>query len=79
MPRGIAYALVASALFGASTPLARALVGAVDPLWMAGILYAGSGIGLSFALALRHWGAVGEQHRVAPIARRDHAAGSRRP
>ena len=68
--RGIAYALVASALFGASTPLARALVGAVDPLWMAGILYAGSGIGLSLALALRHWGARG----LAPPRRADCAA-----
>ena len=67
MRRGIMYALVASALFGASTPLARALVGAVDPLWMAGVLYAGSGIGLSLALALRHWGVVGERHRVVPI------------
>ena len=71
MQRGIVYALVASALFGASTPLARALVGAVDPLWMAGVLYAGSGIGLSLALALRHWGAAGSHRRVAPIAPRD--------
>jgi len=41
--------LVSSILFGASTPLARALVGAMDPLWLAGALYAGSGAGLSSA------------------------------
>ncbi len=69
MHRGITYALAASALFGASTPFARALVGAVDPLWMAGVLYAGSGIGLSIALALRHWGAAGRP--VASITRSD--------
>src|SRR5262245_34914773 len=68
MKSGIAYALVASALFGASTPLARALIGAMDPLWLAGLLYAGSGIGLSLALALRHAGALGQGRRVTAIA-----------
>jgi len=68
MNRGIVYALAASALFGASTPLARALIGALDPLWLAGLLYAGSGIGLSIALAVRHWTAVGRHRHVAAIA-----------
>ncbi len=45
--------LVSSILFGASTPLARALVGAMDPLWLAGALYAGSGAGLSLWLLVR--------------------------
>jgi drug/metabolite transporter (DMT)-like permease len=45
--------ILSSILFGASTPLARALVGAMDPLWLAGVLYAGSGIGLSAWLVLR--------------------------
>jgi len=45
--------LVSSILFGASTPLARALVGAMDPLWLAGALYAGSGAGLSLWLVVR--------------------------
>jgi drug/metabolite transporter (DMT)-like permease len=47
-------AVIASAiLFGASTPLARALAVSLDPLWLAGALYAGSGIGLSLWLLLR--------------------------
>ena len=42
----IAYALASAALFGASTPLAKLLVGEVQPLALAGLLYLGSGIGL---------------------------------
>ncbi len=71
MNRGVAPALAAAALFGASTPLARALVGSIDPLWLAGLLYAGSGFGLLLVLAVRHWGGAGERRRVASIARGD--------
>ena len=39
-------ALAAAALFGASTPLAKALIGDVGPILLAGLLYLGSGIGL---------------------------------
>lgn len=39
-------ALAAAVLFGASTPLAKALVGGVPPILLAGLLYMGSGIGL---------------------------------
>jgi drug/metabolite transporter (DMT)-like permease len=42
----ILYALGAAALFGASTPLAKLLVGEMAPLVLAGLLYLGSGIGL---------------------------------
>lgn len=42
----IGYALASAALFGASTPLAKLLVGDVPPLMLAGLLYLGSGIGL---------------------------------
>jgi drug/metabolite transporter (DMT)-like permease len=68
MHRGVAYVLASATLFGASTPLARALVGAIDPLWLAGLLYAGSGVGLTLLLALRHRGVAGARHRVAAIA-----------
>jgi len=68
MSRGATFALAAAALFGASTPLARALVGTIDPLWLAGLLYAGSGGGLLVVLALRHLGVAGVAQRVAPIA-----------
>jgi drug/metabolite transporter (DMT)-like permease len=39
-------ALAAALLFGASTPFAKVLVGAVPPVLLAGLMYAGSGIGL---------------------------------
>ncbi|UCV00230.1 DMT family transporter [Acidovorax radicis] len=48
-------ALTAALLFGASTPLAKLLVGNVTPLLLAGLLYLGSGIGLGLLLALRQW------------------------
>ena len=46
MNPGIAAALAAAALFGASTPLAKLLVGTLPPVMLAGLLYLGSGIGL---------------------------------
>lgn len=67
----IATALCSAALFGASTPLARGLVGAIDPLWLAGLLYAGSGLGLSVLLAFRQGGLAGASLRVAPFSRAD--------
>ena len=42
----ILSALGAALLFGASTPFARALVGNLPPILLAGLLYLGSGIGL---------------------------------
>lgn len=47
-------ALLAAVLFGGSTPLAKLLVGDVDPWILAGILYFGSGIGLSCILIIRY-------------------------
>ncbi|HUL93022.1 MAG TPA: EamA family transporter [Burkholderiales bacterium] len=55
MSRGIAYALLGAALFGASTPIAKLLVGEIGPLMLAGLLYAGSGLGLGSWLVLRRW------------------------
>jgi drug/metabolite transporter (DMT)-like permease len=49
----ILYALASAALFGASTPLAKLLVGEVQPLALAGLLYLGSGIGLLVWFLLR--------------------------
>jgi len=46
MHKGVVYALLAAALFGASTPFAKTLVGQVVPVALAGLLYLGSGIGL---------------------------------
>jgi drug/metabolite transporter (DMT)-like permease len=44
---GVAMAMGSAALFGASTPLAKLLLGGgVDPWLLAGLLYLGSGLGL---------------------------------
>lgn len=59
---GILAALAAAILFGASTPFAKLLLGGVDPWLLAGVLYLGSGIGLSaIRLAVR-----GERSRLGP-------------
>lgn len=44
---GVIYGLLSAVLFGLSTPFAKALVGTVEPLMLAGLLYLGSGLGLS--------------------------------
>ena len=44
--RGVVFALVAAVLFGASTPLSKILLGRLDPILLAGLLYLGSGVGL---------------------------------
>ena len=49
----IGYALASAALFGASTPLAKLLLGELPPLLLAGLLYLGSGIGLAAWIRLR--------------------------
>ena len=59
LPAGVGAALLAAAMFGASTPLAKALMGGVGPWMLAGLLYLGSGLGLA---ALR-------RVRRAPAAR----------
>jgi drug/metabolite transporter (DMT)-like permease len=53
MNRGVVSALAAAALFGASTLLAKRLVGDVPPILLAGLLYAGSGAGLFVVPLLR--------------------------
>lgn len=66
---GAALALASAALFGASTPLAKLLLGSVDPWLLAGLLYLGSGIGL----ALLHGGriAIRVPPTEAPLRRAD--------
>jgi drug/metabolite transporter (DMT)-like permease len=45
--------LLAAALFGAGTPLAKALMAAVGPWTLAGLLYLGSGLGLALLRLVR--------------------------
>lgn len=49
-------ALAAAALFGASTPLAKQLLGDQSPLLLAGLLYLGSGVGLTLVRVVRDQG-----------------------
>ena len=51
--KGVVYALLAAALFGASTPFAKILVGQVAPVTLAGMLYFGSGLGLLACFIVR--------------------------
>ena len=51
---GVLAALGAALLFGAGTPLAKSLLASVDPWLLAGLLYLGSGLGLSSYRWLRH-------------------------
>ena len=56
---GPLLALASAALFGASTPVAKLLLGVTDPLLLAGLLYLGSGVGL---------GIIGPGARLSGIA-----------
>jgi drug/metabolite transporter (DMT)-like permease len=67
---GVPFALASAALFGASTPFAKLLLGAVDPWLLAGVLYLGAGLGLALARPwLRRLGEGGAAE--APLRRSD--------
>jgi drug/metabolite transporter (DMT)-like permease len=69
MKTGISLALGSAVLFGASTPLAKLLLGTVDPWLMAGLLYIGAGLGLAIVHGSR--GALRLPAIEAPLRRRD--------
>lgn len=66
---GIALALLSAVLFGASTPFAKLLLGAVDPWMMAGLLYLGAGFGLAAIHLARSL--IGLAAVEAPLRRSD--------
>jgi drug/metabolite transporter (DMT)-like permease len=59
--KGVTAALLAAALFGASTPFAKVLVGQMPPVLLAGLLYVGSGAGLWLVRAAQ----PGERRRIS--------------
>jgi drug/metabolite transporter (DMT)-like permease len=65
------FALIAAALFGASTPFAKLLLGDLPPIGLAGLLYLGSGLGLlAVRLAAHVWrGAYGPAPETSLAAR----------
>lgn len=65
---GAPLALASAALFGASTPLAKLLLGAgVDPWLLAGILYLGSGLGLGIYHFARRLAGQGRAKEAALV------------
>ena len=66
---GAPMALASAALFGASTPFAKLLLGTVDPWLLAGLLYLGSGIGLGLVQLARRPLGIGAAE--APLRRSD--------
>ena len=66
VPVGVGFAIASALLFGLSTPCAKLLLGETPPLLLAGLLYAGSGLGLSLVRLLSPISAV-----EAPITRAD--------
>jgi drug/metabolite transporter (DMT)-like permease len=65
MSPGAAIALLSALLFGLSAPVAKILVGAVDPWVLAGLLYCGAGGGLFV------WRAIAGSTSEAKLARAD--------
>jgi drug/metabolite transporter (DMT)-like permease len=63
---GVLAALAAALLFGAGTPLAKWLLDAVNPWMLAGLLYLGSGVGLTFYRRLSHAPAVRLPRKEVP-------------
>ena len=65
-------ALASAALFGVSTPAAKALLGTVDPVVLAGLFYCGAGIGIAVLRALAAPILNAPAARQQPLARRDY-------
>ena len=66
---GVLAALGAALLFGAGTPLAKWLLDTIDPWLMAGLLYLGSGVGLTLYRHLKKMPAIHlSRHEVPWLA-----------
>lgn len=66
---GVPLALGSAILFGASAPVSKLLVGAMDPWLLAGVLYLGAGVGLGLVHFART--ALGLARTEAPLRRAD--------
>lgn len=66
---GVPLALASATLFGASTPFAKLLVGAIDPQMLASLMYLGAGTGLAFVHLVR--AGLGIAPPEAPLRRGD--------
>jgi drug/metabolite transporter (DMT)-like permease len=68
--RGPISAIAAAALFGVSTPLAKLLLGEIEPIFLAALLYLGCGVGLFFPAIVRR--PAGRASRKAGLDARDY-------
>jgi drug/metabolite transporter (DMT)-like permease len=68
---GVVLALLSAALFGVSTPAAKALLGSVDPAVLAGLLYCGAGLGIAVLRRLAPRLFAPDGAAEAPLVRAD--------
>jgi drug/metabolite transporter (DMT)-like permease len=71
-PAPVLAALASAALFGVSTPAAKALLGVVHPVILAGLFYCGAGIGIALLRALAGPILNAPAARQQPLARQDY-------
>jgi drug/metabolite transporter (DMT)-like permease len=69
--RAILYALASAALFGASTPVAKVLLGAIHPAVLAGLLYCGAGVGIALLRRLAPAVLPASEAPQVPLGRKD--------
>ena len=69
--RPLLYILISAVFFGVSPPFAKMLVADIPPLVLAGLLYAGAFIGLSFYLLGRKTVSVRPDRERASLERKD--------
>lgn len=67
----VIYALASAILFGVSTPAAKALLGSIDPVILAGLLYCGAGLGVAVLRRLARSIAATGGAREAALVRAD--------
>lgn len=66
---GPVAAILSAALFGLSPVFCKWLMGEMSPALLAGLLYLGSGLGLSVVIVYQHSGFLRELRRLAPLHR----------
>jgi drug/metabolite transporter (DMT)-like permease len=71
-PAAVVAALAAAALFGVSTPVAKALLGVVHPVILAGLFYCGAGIGIALLRGLGGGILKAPAVQQQPLARPDY-------
>src|SRR6476659_10169489 len=71
-PAAVLAALASAALFGVSTPAAKALLGVVHPVILAGLFYCGAGMGIALLRALAGLVLTAPATPQQPLARQEY-------